>query len=83
VRVSRFAADLTARRRGRRVSGRLVLPAAVPRSLGCTGEVTVRRAKVRRTVKLKRNCTYSVRLPRGRGTPRARFAGNTVVAPAT
>jgi hypothetical protein len=83
VRVSRFKADLTARRRGRTVSGRLVLPAAVERSLGCTGEVTVRRGKTRRTVKLKRNCTYSVRLPRGRGTPRARFAGNAVVQPAT
>ncbi len=83
VRVSRFAADLTARRRGRRVSGRLVLPAAVERSLGCRGDVTVRRGKVRRTVALKRNCTYSVRLPRGRGTPRARFAGNAVVLPAS
>ena len=82
VRVGRFKADLTARRRGRRVSGRLVLPAAVERSLGCRGDVTVRRGRVRRTVALKRNCTYSVRLPRGRGTPRARFAGNAVVLPA-
>lgn len=83
VKVSRFEADLTARRKGRRVSGRLRLPRAVERSLGCRGEVTVRRRKVRRTVKLKRNCTYTVRLPRGRGKPRARFAGNAVVEPAT
>lgn len=83
VRVSRFEADLTLRRKGRRVRGRLVLPAAVERSLGCRGDVTVRRKKVRRTVALKRNCTYTARLPRGRGKPRARFAGNPVVEPAT
>jgi hypothetical protein len=83
VRVSRFKADLTRRVRGRRVSGRLVLPAAVERSLGCRGDVTVRRGSVRRTVALKRNCTYAVRLPSGRGTPRARFVGNPVVEPAT
>jgi hypothetical protein len=83
VRVARFKGALTARRKGRRVSGRLVLPAAVERALGCRGEVTVRRGRVRRTVALKRNCTYSVRLPRGRGRPRARFAGNSVVEPAT
>jgi hypothetical protein len=83
VRVARFEADLTRRVRGRQVSGRLVLPAAVERPLGCRGDVTVRRGKVRRTVALKRNCTYSVRLPRGGGTPRARFAGNSVVEPAT
>ena len=82
VRVSRFEADLTLRRKGRRVRGRLVLPAAVERSLGCRGDVTVRRKKVRRRVALKRNCTYTARLPRGRGKPRARFAGNPVVAPA-
>ncbi len=67
VRVARFEADLTRRVRGRRVTGRLVLPAAVERSLGCRGEVTVRRGRATRTVALKRNCTYSARLPRGRG----------------
>jgi Thrombospondin type 3 repeat/Bacterial Ig domain len=82
VRVARFTADLTRRVRGRRVTGRLVLPAAVERALGCRGEVTVRRGRVRRTVALKRNCTYSARM-RGRGRVRARFAGNPVVEPAT
>jgi hypothetical protein len=82
VRVARFTADLTRRVRGRRVTGRLVLPAAVERALGCRGEVTVRRGRVRRTVALKRNCTYSARV-RGRGRVRARFAGNPVVEPAT
>ncbi len=35
VTVARFEADLTRRVRGRRVTGRLVLPAAVERALGC------------------------------------------------
>ena len=82
VRVARFEADLTRRVRGRRVTGRLVLPAAVERALGCRGEVTVRRGRTTRTVALKRNCTYSARVSR-RGTVRARFAGNPVVEPAT
>jgi Bacterial Ig domain len=81
VRVARFKATLTRRVKGREVSGRLKLPAQVERALGCGGEVTVRRGKVRRTAKLKRNCTYSVRLPPGKGKPRARFGGNQVVAP--
>jgi hypothetical protein len=55
----------------------------VEKGLGCQGEVMVRRKNVRRTVKLKRNCTFSVRLPTGTGKPRARFAGNSVVEPAT
>ena len=83
VRVARFEADLTRRVRGRRVSGRLVLPATVERGLGCKGKVTVRRKRVKRTVTLKRNCSYAVRLPQGRGKIRARFAGNLVIQPAT
>ena len=83
VTVARFPADLTRRVRGRRVRGRLVLPAAVERALGCRGKVTVRRGRARRTVALKRNCKYSARLPTRRGKARARFEGNSVVAPAT
>jgi hypothetical protein len=83
VRVARFEADLRVKRRGRKVTGRLVLPKAVEKALGCQGEVSVRRKKVRRTVKLKRNCTFSVRLPPGKGKPKARFSGNSVVEPAT
>lgn len=83
VRVARFKATLTRPRvRGRRVTGRLRLPAAVERALGCNGEITLRRGKVRRTAKLKRNCTYATRLPRGKGRVRARFGGNQVVAAA-
>jgi hypothetical protein len=83
VTVARFAADLTRRVRGRRVTGRLVLPASVEKSLGCRGEVTVRRGRATREVALKRNCIYTARLPRGRGRVRARFGGNPVVEPAT
>ena len=83
VRVARFEADLTRRVRGRQVTGRLVLPAAVEKALGCRGEVTVRRGRKTRTVALKRNCSYAARLPKGRGKVRARFAGNPVVEPAT
>jgi hypothetical protein len=83
VRVARFPAKLTRRVRGRQVIGRLVLPAVVEKSLGCRGEVTVRRGRRSSTVALKRNCTYSARLLRGRGALRARFAGNAVVEPAT
>jgi hypothetical protein len=82
VRVARFEADLTRRVRGRRVGGRLILPSAVERSLGCRGQVTVRRGRRTKTVGLKRNCTYSARLG-GRGRVRARFGGNPVVEPAT
>jgi hypothetical protein len=82
VRVAKFEADLTRRVRGRRVSGRLVLPAAVEKALGCRGEVTVRRGRTTRTVALKRNCTYRARVGR-RGRVRARFGGNPVVEPAT
>jgi hypothetical protein len=81
VRVSRFEATLTRRVRGRRVSGKLRLPAAVEPALGCDGDVIVRRGRVRRTVALKRNCTYATRLPRGAGRVRVRFGGNPVVAP--
>jgi Big-like domain-containing protein/thrombospondin type 3 repeat protein len=83
VTVARFEADLTRRVRGQRVTGRLVLPAAVEKALGCRGEVTVRRGRATRAVALKRNCTYSARLLRGRGRIRARFGGNPVVEPAT
>jgi hypothetical protein len=83
VRVARFEADLTRRVRGRRVTGRLVLPAAVERTLGCRGEVMVRRGRRTTTVALERNCMYSARLPRGRGRVRARFVGNPVVEPAS
>jgi thrombospondin type 3 repeat protein/Big-like domain-containing protein len=82
VRVAKFEADLTRRVRGRRVTGRLVLPAAVEKALGCRGEVTVRRGRRTQTVALKRNCTYTARVG-GRGRVRARFAGNATVEPAT
>jgi hypothetical protein len=82
VRVAKFEADLTRQVRGRRVTGRLVLPAAVGKRLGCRGEVTVRRGRTTKTVALKRNCTYSARVGR-RGRVRARFGGNPVVEPAT
>ena len=85
VRVNRFAATVTrkVRRRGRRVrvSGRLALPAAVERALGCRGNVTVRVRRVRRTVSLTRRCTYVAQLRARSGRPRVRFAGNSVVAP--
>jgi hypothetical protein len=81
VNVSRFTATLTRRRSGRRVTGTLRLPAAVERSLGCRGTVTVRRGKAKRTTALKRDCTYSVRLPKASGPVRARFGGNAVVVP--
>jgi hypothetical protein len=81
--VAKFEADLTRRVRRKRVTGRLVLPAAVEKALGCRGQVTVRRGRRTRKVALKRNCTYSARLPRGSGRVRARFAGNSVLEPAT
>jgi len=81
VNVSRFTATLTRKRSGRRVTGKLRLPAAVEPALGCRGEVTVRRGKVTRKAAITRTCTYSVRLPKGKGTVRARFGGNPVVAP--
>lgn len=67
VSVARLTADLTQRVRDRRVSGRLVLPAAVETALGCRGQVTVRRGRTTRRVAPKRNGTYTARLPRGRG----------------
>jgi hypothetical protein len=85
VRVSRFAAKLTkkAKRSGGRlkVSGRLVLPPVVTRAQGCSGRVSVRVRTARRTVRLTRRCTYSVRLKVRTGRPRVRFRGNSVIAP--
>ena len=85
VRVNRFTATVTrkVRRSGRRVrvTGRLALPAAVERSLGCRGNVTVRVGRVRRTVSLTRRCTYVARLRARSGRTRVRFAGNSVIAP--
>ncbi len=81
VNVSRFTATLTRKRSGRRVTGKLRLPAAVEPALGCKGTVTVRRGKAKRTASLKPNCTYSVRLPKASGAVKARFGGNPVVAP--
>ena len=83
VTVPRFTATITRKRSGRRVTGALRLPAAVERTLGCKGTVTVRRGKAKRTAALKPNCTYSVRLPKkSSGAVRARFGGNPVVLPA-
>jgi Big-like domain-containing protein len=85
VRVSRFAGRLTKtakRSMGRlRVSGRLVLPAVVTRAQGCSGKVTVRVRKVKRTVALNPRCGYSVRLKVRTGRPRVSFGGNPVIAP--
>ena len=78
-----------------RVSGRLTLPAGVPRSAGCRGRVTVRVRRGRSTistrrVSLTRTCTYRVRIAfadrkRLRTAKRlrftVRFAGNARVLP--
>jgi hypothetical protein len=89
VRVNRFAATLpkpkAKRRKGRRlrVSGRIVLPSVVTRAQGCSGNVTVRVRKVRKTVALSRRCTYAATLRVRTGRPRVSFAGNSVIAPST
>jgi Big-like domain-containing protein/thrombospondin type 3 repeat protein len=87
VRVDRFAARLTrkARRTKRRVrvTGRLVLPAVVTRAQGCSGKVTVKVGKARRTVALTRACRYGAALSVRTGKPRVSFAGNPVIAPST
>ena len=85
VRVSRFAATLTkkAKHRKRRttVTGKLVLPSVVTRAQGCSGNVTVRIKKARKTVPLTRRCGYTAVLRVRTGTPRVSFAGNSVIAP--
>ena len=85
VRVSRFAATLTkkAKHRKRRttVTGKLVLPSVVTRAQGCSGNVTVRIKKVRKTVPLTSRCAYTAVLRVRTGKPRVTFAGNSVVAP--
>jgi hypothetical protein len=85
VRVSRFEASLTQRQRHRkgvtRVTGRLVLPAAVTRAQGCSGTVRVRLRKARRTATVTRRCTYSAKLPFRPGRARVSFGGNAVLAP--
>jgi alpha-L-fucosidase len=62
---------LTAHRRGRVVSGRLVLPRGVTRAMGCRGTVVVGRRRAR----VGRDCRYRVRAA-GR---RAAFTGNPVL----
>ena len=85
VRVSRFAATLTkkAKHRKRRttVTGKLVLPRVVTRAQGCSGNVTVRIKKARKTVPLTSRCAYTAVLRVRTGKPRVTFAGNSVVAP--
>lgn len=85
VHVSRFAATLTkkARRSNRRlrVTGRLVLPGAVTRAQGCSGEVTVRVRKVTKRVALTGACKYFAVLKVRTGRPRVSFSGNSVIAP--
>ena len=68
----KLSARVTARRRGRVVRGRLVLPGGVTRAMGCRGTVVVGR----RRAHVRRDCSYRVGAARGR---RARFAGNPVV----
>jgi Big-like domain-containing protein len=87
VRVNRFAATLpkpkaTRLKRGRlRVTGRVALPSVVTRAQGCSGDVTVRVRRVRRTVALTPRCTYAAVLKVRTGRPRVTFGGNSVVAP--
>ena len=87
VRVGRFAATLTKRtsrvNKRTKVSGRLVLPAVVTRAQGCSGNVTVRVKKARKTVALTRGCRYTATLKVRTGKPRVSFAGNSVIAPST
>jgi Big-like domain-containing protein/hemolysin type calcium-binding protein len=87
VLVGRFApVDVTLRVARRRASGRVVLPAQVAPGLGCTGAVTVKVTRGKRTIAsrqaaLRPDCTYAVRVPlrRGRQRVRAAFAGNDVL----
>ena len=67
-------------------SGTIRRPAGVSASQGCRGTVRVDVRKggrtVRRTAKVERTCTYSVRIrvaSRGRATFKARFSGNSVL----
>jgi hypothetical protein len=87
VRVSRFAATLTkkAKHRKRRttVTGKLVLPSVVTRAQGCSGKVTVKIKKARKTVPLTSRCAYTAVLRVRTGKPRVSFAGNPVIAPST
>ena len=81
VRVAKFEADLTSKRRGRKVTGRLVLPQAVEKALGCQGEVTVRRKKVRRTVEAEAQLHVlgppSARQGQAEGAVRGQLGGRT------
>lgn len=70
-----------AKRRGR-LLGRLVLPSGVDRAQACTGKVKVRRGKRSRTARLRRDCTFAVKLPRGRGRVKARYGGSNALKPA-
>jgi hypothetical protein len=85
VRVSRFAATLTKkakRRKGRTtITGKLVLPGVVTRAQGCSGKVTVKIKKARKTVPLTSRCAYTAVLRVRTGKPRVTFAGNPVIAP--
>jgi alpha-L-fucosidase len=66
-----LAARVTARRRGRVVRGRLVLPRGVTAAMGCRGVVRVGRRRAR----VARDCRWRVRAA-GR---RAAFTGNPVL----
>ena len=66
-----------------RLRGRLLLPVGVARSAGCRGRVEIRLGTSRRSVVLRRDCTFAARVVgrRGRLLVRATFMGNAVLAP--
>jgi Ca2+-binding RTX toxin-like protein len=76
ITVRRFTPRLTLTVKGHRASGRLKLPARVTRAQGCKGRVTISSPQGSRRTRVRRNCTYSVRLA---GAIRARFGGNHVL----
>ena len=87
VTVPKFTPDaVTLRVAKGRASGRVLLPPQVSETLGCAGDVAVavkrgKRTTAKRSARVKRDCTYSVRVS-ARGAKRrvqARFAGNAVL----
>ncbi|HEX8208387.1 MAG TPA: Ig-like domain-containing protein [Solirubrobacteraceae bacterium] len=82
ITVPKFApASITVRARTRRVTGRVVLPAAVTPALGCKGTVAVKRGRgAAKRVRVKPDCTFSARVRlRPRSRVQAVFGGNEVL----
>jgi hypothetical protein len=80
--AAQVGARLSVRFVGRRVSGRLRLPAGLPRTACRGGSVILAVGRSRRRVPLRADCSFTARVRRGRRVV-VRFSGTSTLLPQT